>query len=323
MSARFWFLALLLFSVQPAFAADGVEELLPANSEQFLVLRVKHLLASPAYQKYAAVRVKKLLSRPEVQDVLGKMAFDPLKDLDRIVLAVPAVFDPLKPEGVIVIGGHFDSKRLMTAAFFCTLRYKGNVELVRDGPHRLVKLSSAGTGWAQELYLAVVDDNRIVIGPRQDEVRAALDRAADKKPPVVNNKALLQTLAAADPNLCAVGRLDRTQVRLLTGTDAPGASQLSDAVGYGLVEVRVAADVRVTLSVQMNDPAGVRSMKPVLTQAVEQAKGMTRLLLLADPRLTPVAETASSLQVTAKGRAVLLQGRLSPQVLQAFSRMAD
>src|SRR4051794_13138802 len=109
-------LALLFLAGRPAAGAKGVEELLPAETQQFLVLHVKQLTTSEAYKKHAAETVKSLLALEEVKEILGQAELAPLKDVERIVLASPAPFNPMKGEGMIVLCGTFDKTKLALGA---------------------------------------------------------------------------------------------------------------------------------------------------------------------------------------------------------------
>jgi len=315
--------ALLLFAGRAAAGpADAVAELLPADTEQFLVLQVKPIIASPAYKKFAAEVVKKVLAREEVKEFVDKTGIDPLKDVERVVLATPPGFNPVKPEGMIVVCGSFDAKKLAVAGLGFVVKYKNNVAVVKDGPYLLLKITFGEGVKKQEWYAAAVDDKRLILSPKQEEVRAALDRVADKKPPAIKDKATLKALAAVDPAVALAGRFDRAQLRLLPGLDDPATAKLIDKVSYGTVEVRAGSDLKATLDLVMSDAAAARAMKPTAFQVAEQVKTLTGVLTLADARCKPLADAARTLQVTTKGRSVLIHGRVPPEALDALAKMA-
>jgi hypothetical protein len=311
----------LLLAGRTAGAAEGVEELLPAGTQQFLVLHVKQLVAAEAYKKHAAATVKALLAQEDVKDLLAQGGIDPLKDVERVVLASPAPFNPAKAEGMAVLCGTFNTKKLAVAALAASLKYKGHVAVVKDGPYLLVKLTGGDLVQKQECFAAVVDANRIILSPKQEDVRAALDRAKDGKPPVVEDKALLKALAAVDPKVTLAGRLDRAQLRPLWGPDDAAAAKLIDKVNFVTVEARVTTDIRLTATLEMADAAAARAMRPAVVQIAEQVKNLTQLLGLAEARAKPIVDAARSLQVTTKGHAVVVQGRAGPELLGLIAKL--
>jgi hypothetical protein len=315
-------LALLLLAGRPAAGAENVEELLPANTQQFLVLHIKQLTTSEAYKKHAAEPINALLALDEVKDLLNQAALVPLKDVERVVLAGPAPFNPMKADGMIVLCGKFDKTKLALTALAAAKKYKDNVAIVKDGPYLLVKLTGGDLLQKQECYAAVVDAGRIIISPKQEEVRAALDRAADKKAPVVKDKALLKALAAIDAEVTVVGRLDRAQLRPLWGPEDQLATRLVEKVNFATVEVRVASDITLTVTVEMKDTAAVGTMRGALAQIAEQVKTLTGLFALTEPRAKPLAEAAQTLKVSTKNRSVIVQGRASADVLGALVKLA-
>jgi hypothetical protein len=324
---RSWLVACCVFAV-PLFAgraaagaADGVEELLPADTEQFLMLQTKPILSSTAYKKYAADAVKKLLTREEIKEAIDKTGIDPLKDIERIVLATPAGFDPAKPQGMIVVCGTFDTKKLALAGLFFVTKYKNNVAIVKDGPHLLLKLTIGEGVTKQEWYAAVVDDKRLILSPKQEEVRAALDRVADKKPTVVKDKATLKALTAVDAEVALVGRFQSAQLRLLPGFDDPKNAKFLDKVNYGTLEARAGSDIKASVKLVMKDEAAAKAIRPTVSLAVEQVQTLVGLLTLADARNKPLADAAKTLQVTRDGSSIAIRGRIPPESLEALARL--
>src|SRR5947209_6915436 len=92
---RMW---LLLISVVcwtlPARAAD-LDKLLPDDCNFVLSIHVKQILASPLFTKEHQKQVDVLLKMEAVQAVLKDTGFNPLKDVDRLmVILCPSSFAP-------------------------------------------------------------------------------------------------------------------------------------------------------------------------------------------------------------------------------------
>src|ERR1700693_2678303 len=78
-------LALLLPAGWAAAGPGGFEVPLPADTQQFVVLNVKQILASEVNTKYLLDGFKKSLAAPDAKEFLRKTGIDPLRDIKYVV----------------------------------------------------------------------------------------------------------------------------------------------------------------------------------------------------------------------------------------------
>jgi len=84
-------LVLVLALVAPGLGrAADIDPLLPADTQSYLSINVKAILDAPLFKSQLLGPLKDLLGdTPEAKDILGDLGFDPLKDLDRVLFAMP------------------------------------------------------------------------------------------------------------------------------------------------------------------------------------------------------------------------------------------
>jgi hypothetical protein len=170
---------------------DGSEQLgplsvkyLPDDADGVIVLNVRQVLASPAYQKAFARQLGGLLRDDKVAATLRDLGVNPLKDIDRVCLALGRSGGE-KRAGVgafLLVAGRFDPAKL------------------KAGAKKLAKGTSDHGGAKifefefNPSYGAVLDKGHVVLAARKEQVEAALDKAAGKKKTTLNSKALAKML---------------------------------------------------------------------------------------------------------------------------------
>jgi hypothetical protein len=243
-------LAALFSLVVPVSAVPlpkgGSEQLGPPSVKYFLddadgiiVLNVRQILASPAYQKTFARPLGAWLRDGKVAATLQDLGVDPLKDIDRICL---------------VLGPSSHEKGMGMGAFIqVTGRF--NPAKLKAGAKKLAQRTfDHGSATIFELpfnprYAAVLDKSHVVLASRKEPVQAALDKAAGKKKTMLENKALAQMLARIKPE-------DSLTV-IATGNTVVGGSYSS---------VRDASGERVTSKViTLAESAGLQALTAVAT----------------------------------------------------------
>src|SRR5690349_4649491 len=99
-------LALSLALALPALAAapaGSYEKYLPDETDGVITINVRQLLDSELIKKAG---LDKALAGEDAQKALGVIGLDPLKDIDRVVIAGG------KDEGLVIIQGKFDPAKL-------------------------------------------------------------------------------------------------------------------------------------------------------------------------------------------------------------------
>ena len=131
----------LLLAARMLPAADAaLPDFLPANTKVMLGVRLRAITGSPLFQGFAT---QAMSAGSDWMTMASMIGFDPLKDIDEILIAAAA--DRQNAPALIVVSGRFDVERLSAGA----KRYHGVPLLsVSKGADSLTALLSATTAIA-------------------------------------------------------------------------------------------------------------------------------------------------------------------------------
>ena len=108
------FAALALTPVPGSLRAAEIDPLVPPDTESYLSVNVKSALASPLFEKQLLGPLKDALGDvPEIKGVSADLGFDPLKDVHRVLIAMPGGTDT--DRGLLIAHGTFDRGQVREA----------------------------------------------------------------------------------------------------------------------------------------------------------------------------------------------------------------
>src|SRR4029079_2099112 len=102
------------------------------------------------------------------------LGFDPLKDIDSIVLASPGGDE--RDKGLIIVHGKFH-----VAKFNAQAKSVEQLKVVKAGDYSFWETPALPGGGDMPAYVALVDDKTIVVSPGKGYLVTALDIQAGKK----------------------------------------------------------------------------------------------------------------------------------------------
>src|SRR3954451_24891881 len=103
------------FAFPTSARAAEPDKLLPADADTILSVNVRQIIDSEIVKKYAIEQMKQFLQGNDAQTFLKEIGLDPLKDLDRILVAGSGK-DQATIKGLIIVHGKFDAEKLYKAA---------------------------------------------------------------------------------------------------------------------------------------------------------------------------------------------------------------
>jgi hypothetical protein len=312
--------AILVFAAS-APAAE-VDKYLLDDTDAVLGLDVKMLLQSPLVKKnYVPLAQKQLQSNAEAQKNIKELGFDPLKDVDRILLVHgeschrsvdgKEQFSPL-----VIVRGRFDTAKIHTKA----------AQIAQFAP-TVLKVHKNANGIIYELtvdktvFIALPDRTSLVASLFKDQVSEALDKGANKKKTKLKSSGLSFLIEQTDNRHClwavALGHAaPAADTPLPTAKDKKvektARKKLSDSgideLSGGLtVADGIKADFRIKVQDEETATTISDAVQMFLPQIVQGFK-------VEDKRLVPVREFLTSLSVARDVRDLIIRGDVSGKV---------
>ena len=304
-----------------ALRAADIDPLVPPDTQTYLSINVKSILESSLFEKQLLGPVKDLLGEaPEVKDILGDLGFDPLKDIHRVLFAMPG--GPDADRGLAIAHGTFDvakfEKRAKDAA-------ENNDDVLKV--HK-VKLGADATATVWEvvvpgqdtsIFVAIVSDKIMVASPGKDYVIDALKQHRAKKKATLKNKefqALVESLDAKQTiSIAVLGKSLAAAVADVLPAGIADSLGKIEAIGGGLT---VGDEVKLDLVVAGQDATSAESIRSTLDKGVKL--GMVGLALLTEGRkeLEVLLEVVKTIKVGGKGKVVSVSAKLTADMLKDF-----
>ena len=304
-----------------ALSAADIDPLVPPDTQRYLSINVKSALSAPLFEKQLLGPVKDLLGEtPEVKEILDELGFDPLKDLHRVIFAMPGGTDT--DRGLTIAHGTFDvakfEKRAKDAA-------ENNDDVFKV--HK-VKLGAEATATVWEvivpgqdtsIFVALVSNKIMVASPGKDYVIDALKQHRAKKKATLKNKdfqALVENLDVKQTiSIAVLGKSLATAAGDLLPAGFADSLGKIEAIGGGLT---ITNEVKLDILVTSKDATSAESIRTMLDKGVKL--GMVGLALLTDDRkdLEVLLEVVKTIKISGKGKVVSVSAKLTADMLKDF-----
>jgi hypothetical protein len=315
-------LAVLALFVPAGARAADLDPYLPADTESYLSVNVKAVLASPIVKKYALDAAREALKEMELNGLLAELGFDPFKDLDRIQLASPTTAD--KDRGLAILTGTFDAAKLKKkaddAARDDSERVKAHkVNLGGGATHVVYEVAIPGQDLT--MFVALVGNKTLLASPGKDYVVGALKQGRQAKKPALKHKGFQGVLENLDSkqavSLAMLGTsLGKNEWVDLLPQEYRDALTGIEVVGGGL---GFGNEVKLDLVVSTKADQDARVLRDALSKGVKLAQA--GLALLGDRKeLSLLGEVLNTVKVGSKGKTLSLSARLTADVLADFMK---
>jgi hypothetical protein len=308
-----------LLSVLPVRAAVP-DKYLPNDTDAVIIVNVQQILASPLVKThYQGPLQDWLKSNEDVQKTFKSLNFDPLKDIDQIVIANGESLYRLTKgtvEGKTVYGS--------SGGFFFLLKGRFDLPKFRATAEQLAKEKSSiavktqKTGAVQlyevdvgqPLFVGLVDATTIAVSSRPEPIIEALEKAAGKRKPGFQLKDIAPAITKLDGKK-SIGIA-------ITGSAAFGLDADVTKVGGKVVEKGVKRPISqdgldaINGSIQIADGIagevliavkGANVAKDVVKSLQEDLNDSTELIFktfVNYPKLAPLAEFVKAISIKVK-----------------------
>jgi hypothetical protein len=326
--------AALLTLAVPAAAAPApaarpdLTRYLIDDTDFVLVVNAKQILASPAFTKNFQKQVEGLLQNDAVKPWLEGTGFDPLKDVERLVVVMgrschSAEANTADDGPLLYAQGRFDPDKLRAKADKLVESMPGLLKAHTVDGVKVYELPPRG---GPRGFACLLDRQTFLFAQRKDQVADALARLAGKKKVALKYKALQPLLDKMGPDdsvsFAALGEMvtgtsvsarndgmktTRTVTHHTLGEQGIASIQGAVRVGNeakGKVTLTAKSDEAAKkLAKEMND--GLGSARAGLQRAVEQ-----------QPQFAPALAVLQSVRVTSKGRTITLEGQADAEAVK-------
>jgi hypothetical protein len=298
--------ALAVTSVRAAEA----DKLIPADAEFVAAINVKQILESDIIKKYALEQMKQTLQGNDAQKMLTQLGLDPLKDIDKVVLAGSGK-DQTDAKFLAIVHGTFDPEKLYKAAEAQTRKDADKFSLIKDGKDVMFKFQPDN---GNPVYGTVVDEKTVIAASEKKLITEALATSgAAKKPALSRELSGLITRMDDKASLWMVGvtkgKLDNVRLPGGGGGNPQLADQIAKMDTLSIV-LRVTTDVALEANLGMKDAQSADDFGQSIAELLDTAKGALPFLAAQNPQLKPLVDASKTLKSSVKDRSVVVTAKL-------------
>jgi hypothetical protein len=324
---RTWLLAAaLLAPAVPAAAAPApparpdLTRFLLDDADFVLVVNVKQILASPAFTKTYQKQVEELLKSEAVKPWLEGSGFDPLKDIERLIVVMGRSCHPSDQPGeagpVVFVRCRFDPDKLRAKADKMAESMPALLKAHVNGDTKVFELRGAAGSIG---FISLLDRGTVVFAPRKDQVADALARVAGKKIVELKYKALQPLLDKMNPedSVSFVGLGEMVTGTAVSVTD-DGMKTTRKVTAHTLGEqgvasiqggVTIGAEVKGKATLTAKSDEAAKTLAKEMTDGLGMAKAELQRVVEKQPQLGPALAVLHSVRITSKGRTITLEGQ--------------
>ncbi len=298
----------------PARAAD-IERYLPADTETVVTFNIRQILGSQLAKKNGLEQLRDLIkSQEEVDAVLKDLGLDPLKDIDKVIVAAPATRE--QDKGLVIIHGRFNLDKFKARAEKEAKDRKDTFKILKvkdgqGGEHTVYELAVSAQG-NSTYFAGFADRTTLLAAPAKDYLIDGL-RVKDATKVKLKNQTFQDLLAKAD---------DQQSFSIATTGEALAKSQLAEPIKEFLPKINtVVGGITFTDGIKMEFAVATKravDAKQIL-EGIDKGLGYAKVLLnlaaMNMKELAPVVGIVESIKTSAKDSTVTIKGEVSGETL--------
>jgi hypothetical protein len=305
---------LLLGLVVPAARAATPDKLLPAETDTVASINLRQIIDSDIIKKYALEQIKQTIEGQDAKALLNDLGLDPLKDIDRLVVAT---IDTSRENTkfLLIVHGSFDPDKLFKTAEAQSKKDSDRFAMVRDG--NIVMFKYQPDNGDPPIYGTVVNNTTVIAASEKKLIADAL--AAEKNGPAKLKPELTALIKKMDDKASMYvvslvkGKFNDLQVPAggnlpidLSGIQKalPGAETIA-------LTLKISVDVSLEVTFGMKDDEAATDMQNTVEELLKQLKPLAALAGAADERAKPLADILATIKTTAKNKDVVITGKIS------------
>ncbi len=312
-------LVAVLLTAVPGRAGE-LDPYLPEDSESVLQVNVRQILDSPLIKKHALEAAQEALrGNDQVQDVLKDLGFDPFRDLDRILVATPGGTD--KDRGLVIVHGRFDLAKFKAKAEEVA-RDNGDVLKIHKlmgGKQLLYEVNVPDLD--SPFFVALPNRDTLLASAGKDYVVDALKKTGKSEKPVLKNKDFQALLEVAnDSQSLSVAAIKTDAVKDALGNLPGDVKDMIDKIQALSGGLTLSDEIKLELIVTTKNVNEARDLRDSadagLKLILAGLAAITSNQKEAKPALEFALEFAKGLRLSNKGKAVVIKGRISSDLIE-------
>lgn len=300
----------VVLAALPVRAAEA-DKALPDDTEMVVTVNVRQFLDSPLIKK--AGLDKALAGNEESQKVLKDLGLDPLKDIDRVILAGGKGDD----QTLIVIKGNFDPEKIAAKAGELAKEHKDHVKVHKadgttlyeiTGVDKAVPLPPQAQGQVpldKPMMIAVADKTTVVAGVSKDAVTAAIARVTGKKSGEIKNKELKALLAKQD-------------AKQTVSIAIPGGTIGQEKIKHVTGGITVGADIKIEAHVATTDLDAAKELNDQFKEGLMTVQGLVGGFAAQQKALMPVLDILNGIKHDVKDKDVIVNTTIKGETIEAL-----
>jgi hypothetical protein len=303
----------------PASAPAKIDsnKLLPDDTEAVIAINFKQLFESALIKKID----KKGADNEHVKKELG---FDPMKDLESVVFAIPGGGNGEK--ALIIINGAFDAEKLEAKVDeaikdksehvkthevadgddnYKVYEVTNLTDLMKKLPQQLAGPAAANP-LADKSIFAGFNQSAVLISADKDQVVDALKKASGKKKTDLKSKEMKDLLTKIDAK--------RTlSLAILASAIGKEATDKFESITGGIT---VGADIQTEIHVNAKDDKAAKDLNQQVDEGLVSVNGILDLITTQNKELSPLVDVVKGIKASAKDNSVTIKSAITEEVLK-------
>jgi hypothetical protein len=309
-----------------------IDKYLLDDADGVLVIDIKQILASPAYKKHFHKQLTDLVAMPAVQEYLKNIGFDPLKDVERMIICLskscftPGAIGAANDDGpYMLFQGKFDAAKVKAKM----------AEIAKNHPDQV---SSSDLPGGQTLYRIAprhgpyavqLDGNTLVVAGRKTHVLAALEKASGKKTTKFVHKDVPAYLKKLKSDVAIQGFALEQMImssRVSVKNDGMGNQIVESSYttladkGFkdAILSINVKDDARGSVVWTVKDKDKVKGLTEMFTNGLDMIRKEGQRAADRRPQMQPLVRFFNGVTINSAGQTITMEGKAEPDMVQAL-----
>lgn len=308
--------AVLVAGICPAVSrAAEPDKLIPATADSVVIVNVRQILDSDIAKKYALEQIKQALDGQDLKKMLGDLGLNPLKDINQLVIAASgANKDDVKL--MVILHGKFNPSKLNAAAEVQSKQDPDKFSLIRDGGTITFKIVP-DNGPFPAMYASVIDEETVVAATEQKLITQARSAAANNLSTLNKDMAALIRRQDDKASVVVAGLFkNKLESAKIPGggnlpIDLSAFQELLPKMDNMAVTMNVKTDITFEVTLGMKDDDSAGDFRKAFEDLLKQLKPLAGIAGAAEPRAKPLGDILNTFKSSAKGREVVITGKIS------------